>query len=87
MVLYKSMKKATIYTTSSCVYCKMAKEFFAKNGVAYDEYDVGENAEKRKEMFDISGQMGVPVILIEGESEHILGFNKPKLMQALGIDA
>jgi len=61
----------------------MAKEFFKENNVAYTEYDVAGDAEKRKEMIEKSGQMGVPVIFI-GE-EMIIGYDKPKLTKLLGL--
>ena len=61
----------------------MAKEFFKANNVAYTEYDVASDTEKRKEMIEKSGQMGVPVILIGNEL--IIGFNRPKITQLLGL--
>ena len=77
------MKEVTIYTTPTCGYCKMAKEFFTTNNVKYTEYNVGTNLEKRKEMIEKSGQMGVPVILVGDEMT--VGFDKPKLSGLLGI--
>jgi glutaredoxin-like YruB-family protein len=76
-------QKVTIYSTPSCHFCHMAKDFFKANNIAYTEYDVASDQEKRKEMVDKSGQMGVPVIQIG--SELIIGFNKPKISQLLGI--
>jgi len=61
----------------------MAKEFFKANNVAYTEYDVATNLEKRKEMIEKSQQMGVPVIIIDGKL--IVGFDKPQLAQLLGL--
>ena len=61
----------------------MAKEFFKANNVAYTEYDVAGNAEKRKEMVEKSGQLGVPVIIIGNDL--IVGFNKPKIVELLGL--
>jgi len=61
----------------------MAKDFFKEKNVAYTEYDVATNLEKRKEMMEKSGQLGVPVIFV-GE-EMIIGFNKPKVVAALGL--
>jgi glutaredoxin len=61
----------------------MAKEFFKEKNVAYTEYDVAADAEKRNELIEKSGQMGVPVIII-GE-DLIVGFNKPKVAQLLDI--
>ena len=76
-------KNVTIYSTPSCHFCHMAKEFFKEKNIAYTEYDVAGNAEKRKEMIEKSGQMGVPVIFI-GE-EMIIGYDKPKIAELLGL--
>lgn len=78
------MKKVTIYTTSTCGYCKMAKEFFAENNIAFTDYNVGTDLEKRKEMIEKSGQMGVPVIYVDDEMT--VGFDKPRLSHLLGIN-
>lgn len=75
------MKKVTIYSTPTCVYCEIAKEFFKEKGVEYTEYDVSVDTEKRQEMVEKSGQMGVPVILI-GE-DMIVGFDKEKVSEIL----
>lgn len=72
-----------IYTTPTCVYCKMAKEFFKNNNVEYEEKNVALEAEARDEMIQKSGQMGVPVIDIEGKI--IIGFDQPRLKEALNI--
>ena len=77
------MKQVTIYTTPTCGYCKMAKEFFTANSVAYTEYNVLTDLEKRKEMVEKSGQMGVPVIYVDNEMT--VGFDKPRLAQLLDI--
>ena len=77
------MAQVTIYTTPTCVYCQAAKRFFAEKGVAYTEHNVAADAEKRKEMIERSGQMGVPVILVDNEM--VVGFNQPKIKQLLGI--
>lgn len=77
------MKKVTIYTTPTCVYCKMAKEFFAKNNIEYTERNVAEDMKAREEMIEKSQQMGVPVIDIEGEI--LVGFNQGELEKALGL--
>ena len=77
------MKSVTIYSTPSCHFCHMAKDFFKEKNVAYIEFDVASNLEKRKEMLERSGQMGVPVIFI-GE-EMIIGFNKPRIVELLGL--
>jgi len=77
------MKKVVIYSTPSCTYCKMAKEFFTDNKIAFEEYNVASDLERRKEMVDKSGQMGVPVIDIGGEI--IVGYDKPTIVKALGL--
>ena len=77
------MKNITIYSTPTCTYCNQAKEFFKTNNIQYTEYNVGEDTEKRKEMIEKSGQMGVPVIDIDGEIT--VGFDKEKLSTTLGI--
>ncbi len=58
------MKEIIIYSTSTCHFCNLAKEFFKAHNLAYTEYNVGENAEKRAEMVEMTGQLGVPVIRI-----------------------
>jgi glutaredoxin-like YruB-family protein len=77
------MKPVSIYSTETCGYCKMAKEFFTKNNVSYQEFDVGRDLEKRREMIEKSGQMGVPVITVG--TDLVVGFNKPRLSELLGI--
>ena len=77
------MKNATIYSTPTCHFCHMAKDYFKANNVAYTEYDVASNLEKRKEMVEKSGQMGVPVIVIGDEVT--VGFNQPRIAQLLGL--
>jgi glutaredoxin len=85
------MKNVVIYTTPTCGYCNMAKEFFAEKGVKYTQHDVSTDEDKRKEMVDKSGQLGVPVIVIsdtqspESEEIVIIGFDKPKLIEVLGL--
>ncbi len=75
-------KKVKVYTTSTCTYCKMAKEYFDEKGVSYENLDVTVDEAARNEMIEKSGQMGVPVIDIDGEI--IVGFNKDKLAELLG---
>lgn len=72
-----------IYTTPTCVYCQMAKEFFKENNVSYQEHDVSSDAKAREEMINKSSQMGVPVI--EVNDEIIIGFDKERLSELLGI--
>ena len=77
------MSNVTIYSTPNCHFCHMAKDFFKEKNIAYTEFDVVSDPEKRKEMIEKSGQMGVPVIFV-GE-EMVIGFNKPKVAKLLGI--
>ena len=77
------MKNVTIYSTPTCHFCQMAKEYFKANGVKYSEFDVASNLEKRKEMMEKSGQLGVPVIIIDNNV--VVGFDRPRLAQLLGI--
>ena len=76
-------KTVTIYTTPTCHFCQMSKEFFKEHNVPYTEHNVAADMEKRQEMIDRSGQMGVPVIYIGDEM--IIGFDKKRLESALGI--
>ena len=78
------MANVKIYSTPSCVYCKMAKEFFAKNNVQYSEYNVAEDEKAREEMVAKSHQLGVPVIDVDGQI--IVGFDKKTLADLLGIN-
>lgn len=83
-------KKIEIYSTPTCTYCNMAKEFFKTNNLDYTEYNVAEDSSKRQEMVSKSGQMGVPVIIItdtEGNEEPslIVGFNEPVIRDLLNI--
>lgn len=77
------MSKIIIYTTPACVYCKMAKAFFKEHNLAYEEYDVSIDEAARGRMIAKSGQMGVPVIDINGQI--VAGFDKKRLMDILSI--
>ena len=77
------MKNITIYSTPTCHFCHMAKDFLKEKGIEFQDFNVAEDQEKRKEMMDRSGQMGVPVIFIDDKM--IVGFDKTKLMELLDI--
>ena len=77
------MKKVIIYSTPTCHYCNLAKEYFDEYKIKYESFDVASNMEKRREMMEKSGQLGVPVILVD--SEVVVGFDKERLAQLLGI--
>lgn len=75
------MVKIKIYTTPYCAYCKMAKDYFKSKDLEYEEYNVATNIPKQKEMIEKTGQIGVPVIDINGKV--ILGFDKRKIEEYL----
>lgn len=70
-----------IYTTSVCPYCDMAKKYFKENNIKFKEINVSTNPLAAKEMVEKSGQMGVPVIDVDGEI--IVGFNRPAIERVL----
>jgi glutaredoxin 3 len=71
----------TIYTTSTCGFCRVAKQYFASNRIPFTEVNVESDMRKAEEMVRKSGQMGVPVIEVNGKI--IVGFNKPEIEKAL----
>ncbi len=77
-------KKIEIYTSPGCHFCKDLKNFLDERSIAYTEYDVTADEEKRKELTERSQQLGVPVMFIDN-TEMIVGFDKQKVMEALGI--
>lgn len=77
------MKNVTIYSTATCHFCHAAKEFFKEHNIAFTDFNVGEDATKRAEMVQKSGQMGVPVIFIDDEM--VVGFDESKLRMLLGV--
>ena len=72
-----------IYTTPTCAFCHAAKEFFKEHNVEFTEHDVARDEKAREEMVAKSGQLGVPVIDIDGKL--VIGFNRVKLAELLGI--
>ena len=76
-------KEVVIYSTPTCHFCHAAKEFFGENNIAFTDYDVASDAERRQEMIDLTGQMGVPVIKIGDDI--IIGFDEAKLRELLGL--
>ena len=73
----------TIYSTPTCHFCHAAKEFFKENNVAYEDFNVAEDLEKRKEMIQMTGQLGVPVIKIGDDI--VIGFDEKKVRELLKI--
>ena len=77
------MKKVKVYSTPTCPYCIKAKKFLDENNVNYENKDVSADQSAAKEMTEKSGQMGVPVIDIEGEI--IVGFDRDAIAKALEL--
>ena len=76
------MNKVEIYTSSSCGYCHMAKEFFKENNVEYIEHNISEDLESKKALIK-KGFRSVPVININGVD--LMGFDKEKVVAMLGL--
>ncbi len=76
-------KKVIIYTTPTCMYCNMLKAYLDDNNVNYESYDVSEDQEKARYMVEKTGQMGVPVIEIDGE--FIVGFDQERIKELLNL--
>jgi len=76
-------KKVKIYSTPTCPWCARAKQFLKENNIEFQDYDVSSDNNAAEEMVNISGQMGVPVLDIDGEI--IVGFDKERIKQALGL--
>ena len=77
------MANVTIYSTPSCIYCKMAKQFFKEHNVAYTDHNVQDDMKAQQEMIAKSHQLGVPVIDIDGEI--YVGFDRNAIAQALKV--
>lgn len=72
-----------IFSTPTCPYCQRAKEYFAEHDIPFIDINVAEDEEAQKEMLDLSGQMGVPVI--EANGQIIIGFDQKRLGEVLGV--
>jgi len=77
------MKKVKVYSTSTCSFCVKLKQFLKDNNVEFEDIDVSQNQERVREMVEKTGQMGVPVIDVEGEI--IVGFDRTRIMKALEL--
>jgi glutaredoxin 3 len=73
----------TVYSTPSCGYCRKLKDYFKENRVKFSDYNVAEDLRRAEEMVNKSGQMGVPVVDINGTV--IVGFNKAQIDKALKL--
>ncbi len=77
------MAKIIVYGTPTCPWCTVAKDYLKEKGQEFEYIDVATDDKKRDEMIEKSGQMGVPVIDIDGEI--IVGFDKEKINELLGL--
>ncbi len=77
------MHKVEIYSTATCHFCHLAKDFFTANNIPFTDYNVGIDAAKRAEAVQKSGQMGVPVIVIDGQV--VIGYDQNRLKSLLGV--
>ncbi len=75
------MNNVIVYSTKSCPYCVMAKEYLKSKNIVFEDVDVGSDMTRAMEMIKKSGQQGVPVIEVNGKI--IVGFNKPEIDSAL----
>ncbi len=76
-------KTVKVYSTSTCPFCIRAKQFLKDNNISYENLDVSSNEALGEEMVKKSGQMGVPVLDIDGEI--IVGFDKERIKKTLGL--
>ena len=76
-------KKVLVYSTPTCPYCIRTKQFLRDNNIVFEDIDVSVNQTAAEEIVRKSGQMGVPVLDIEGEI--IVGFDKEKIKTVLGL--
>lgn len=75
------MHTVKVYSTPTCPWCMRTKKYLEEKGVAYENMDVSSDEKAQEEMIKISGQMGVPVIIIDGTI--VVGFNKTRLEELL----
>lgn len=76
-------KKVKVYSTPTCPFCIMAKKFLKDNNIEFEDVDVSSDIKSAREMVEKTGQMGVPVIEIDGE--FVIGFNREKIKQLLNL--
>ena len=77
------MAKVIVYSTKTCPWCVKVKEFLKENKIEFEDIDVSKDREKAQEMIQKSGQMGVPVVDVDGKI--IIGFNEEELKKALKL--
>lgn len=77
------MPNIKIYSTPTCPWCKKAKAYLDEKGIKYESFNVADDVKAQEEMIKISGQLGVPVLDIDGQV--VIGFDKPKIDELLNI--
>jgi len=80
------VKNITIFTTNTCGYCKMVKQFLSNKGFSYDEINLDNQPEKQQEAFELSGQLTVPITLVTKSDDYkqvIVGYNLAQLDPAI----
>jgi len=78
------MAKVKLFTTPACVYCVTVKEFLKEKNVQFEEIDVSQDEKLKDEIIEKSGQMGVPVLDVDGEM--VAGFDRKKICQLLKLE-
>lgn len=78
-----AQKKVLIYTSPTCPFCHQAKDYLTEKKITFTNYDVTTDNDKAQEMIDKSGQMGVPVLDIDGKI--IIGFDKEAIDKELSL--
>jgi glutaredoxin-like YruB-family protein len=79
----KKQPRVIIFTTPTCSYCNLTKQYFRRNNIRFRDVDISRDPAAARDVVRRSGQMGVPVIDIGGKI--IVGFDKPKINQLLGL--
>ncbi len=74
-------KQVTVYSVPTCPWCRQVKEYLQQKGVEYTDHNVAQDRQAFDEMYKLTGQAGVPVIVIDGKT--IIGFNAKKIDEAL----
>ncbi|HSX57933.1 MAG TPA: glutaredoxin family protein [Candidatus Saccharimonadales bacterium] len=83
------MTKVKIYTTQTCPYCKMEKEYLDSKGIEYENIFIDEDREAAEELMKMEGQFGVPFTIFtkeDGTKESLLGFDKEEINRILALN-
>jgi len=77
------MKKVKVFSTPTCPYCHMAKDYLTDKKIAFEDIDVSQDQQQAQKMVERSGEMGVPQLWIDDQI--VIGFNKPVIDHLLGL--